>query len=222
MTEEVKTIDVKLFEREVEKRQSAQAELVDLQKKLEIYSKFGEPEKIGALFTEVESLKKNPPNIDTKAIEESIRAEAANKIKELEEKLNGTSSELFEIKVVSKAWEQIGNEFEPDAFKLLKAELKSNLMLDEKGNLLVKGKDGKPVYKDGTTLMGVADLAETLKKEYPSLVKDPTIKGTMKGRIDTNGNNQGNGSGKIDLTKLGTLRNKQEAYDYFTSLNKRN
>ena len=197
------------YQRERERAQRFDAELRDTEKKIEEFSKFGDTESLSAKLQELEALKKekattNPEDLEAllKEKEVSIRSEAQKAIADREAKIDELSTQLHEIQVVSKAWDAIGKEFTPDAGKLLKDHLRKNLTLSEDGQIAVKGKDGKPVYVDGVKLKTVSDFAEELKTEYPSLVADKSISGTMK----TNGITRTDSGEKIlDFNSLKSL-----------------
>jgi len=176
-----------LLAKEREKAQSAFAEATDYKKKLEEYQKYGDPETLFAKQQELDNLKKekaktSPEDLEALIDEKvgTVRSEAQKAIDEERAKNKQLSTQLHEIQVVNTAWDKIGAEFAPDAGKLLKNILREKLTRTEEGVLAVKGKDGKPEYKDGVTLRTVTDLAEDLKAEYPSLVADKSISGTMK------------------------------------------
>lgn len=204
MSEENKTEQDKIIEseqkylREKDRANRFQGELTDSEKKIESYSKYGDPETIAQKLQELENLKKNeaghnPEKLD-KLINDKLeeqRLQAQKAIQEREDKINQLSSQLHETNVVSKAWDEIGNDFTTDAGKLLKNIIREKLTLTENNQIAVKGKDGKPEYIDGVKLKTVKDLALELKTEYPSLVADKSISGNLKRGIvktDTNNN----------------------------------
>lgn len=197
------------YERERNRAQRFDGELEDVNRKLKGYKELGDVEDVQSKLQELDTLKKekattNPEDLEAllKEKEVAIRGEAQKAIADREAKINELSTQLHEIQVVNKAWDAIGKEFTSDAGKLLKDHLRKNLTLSEDGQIAVKGKDGKPVYIDGVKLKTVSDFAEELKTEYPSLVADKSISGTMK----TNGITRTDSGEKIlDFNSLKSL-----------------
>jgi hypothetical protein len=170
------------YQKERERAQRFQGELTDLEKRVEAYSKYGDIDTINGKLQELEALKREKAGKSDEDLDKLINErllDAQKAIEDRDRKLQELSSELHETKVVSKAWDVISNEFTSDAGKLLKDKLRKDLTITADGQIAVKGNDGKPSFIDGVKLKTVIDYAEELKREYPSLVADKTIKGTL-------------------------------------------
>lgn len=193
------------YERERTRAQRFDGELEDTTRKLNAYTQFGDAETIDAKLKELDALKREKAGKSEEDLDKLINerlSDAQNAIKQRDDKIKALSEELHEIQVVSKAWDTIGTEFKSDAGKLLKNHLKQNLMLTEDGQIAVKAKDGKPAYIDGIKLKTVKDYAEELKAEYPSLVADKSVSGTLK----TNGTTRADSNNTVlDFEKFKNL-----------------
>jgi exonuclease VII large subunit len=206
MSEETKVISQEEYNKAVERAQRFEAQLVDLQKKLEPFEKI-DLEKLKAHSEELDILKrkqagKSPEELDAwkkeqrDAINKELRTEVQKELDGLRTEKETLSSRVTELEVVDKAMNELAPRFNEDVHPFIKDIVRQRVKKAEDGSLLVHNERGEPAYSpnDPNKPMSLGGLADELATKHPSFAKAEVVAG---GR--NNAGQQRNGNVKDGL-----------------------
>ncbi len=169
------------LDHERERSQRFEAQLVDLQKKVEAFNGV-DLDKLRADSEALQHLQRdnaigNREQIDSLINEavSTVRTEAATTIDALKEQISARDKQLHELQVVDAAMNKIGGLFNDDMQPFIKQTLRDNITKTDSGDLVVIDSDGKVKYNDDQKPMGINDFAKELVSKYPSMAR-PTVK----------------------------------------------
>jgi hypothetical protein len=182
------------FQREEEKRQRLEAELVDLKKRFEPFEKVD----LTQLRADAEAYHqmrkdtaKTPEEIDKLVTdkEKRIRAEVQKELDELKNKEHTLSSRVKELEIVDRAMSQIGGIFNDDMQDFVKGHVRVCVDKNDAGELIVRDERGELRYSrtDRTKPMTLREFAEEIAEKHPSTAKPTQTKGAMQAGERSNG-----------------------------------
>jgi uncharacterized protein YoxC len=195
-TQETKPIDPADYAKAVERAQRLEAELVDNKKRIEAYSKFGDPDAIKGRMEDYELLRKekavtSPADLDKliEAKEREIRGgiqkeidDLLGKVKGLEEDVTKKSSRLNELEVVDSVFGIMAPQLVEDMASIGRKIVREAGRKDEKGIYFVD-EHGETLMKPGSVIdrMGPEDFVEHLRRSYGTMFKATAKGGTGDG-----------------------------------------
>lgn len=183
---EVKMVAVEDFNKEVEKRQRTEAELIDAKKKLDSFKDIDPVEhkanKEALERLEKEKISGDPAKLEEwqRTKEEELNKRYGKKYDELEGQNKDLRSEISGLKVTSPAMQKAASLFVKEEQDTVRIYVERDLYLLE-GKICVRGADGKPLasIKNPREDMGLDEYLEQLAEKHPTWAL-PTQKGGAK------------------------------------------
>jgi hypothetical protein len=153
------------------------------------------PEEVKALKEDYDNIRKqsvkSPEDIDKLISEKEneLRSSFQKQLDEARAKAESSGKELHELLVVDKALEQVGGNFALDMHAIVKEMLRREVDRDADGNLIIKGKDGKPAYsaKEPAKLKSLAEWVEDIGARHPSMLASTAKGGALNKSEQTTG-----------------------------------
>ena len=184
-TPEAKTVSVEDYNKQVERAQRFEGQIVDLQKQMERFKGF-DPEKAKADADALEQLMKEKGKTDQTTIDELIARKEAEfekrygtKYTEQETELSNARSELKRLRVTNVALQKAADIFNPDALELIQSRIESDCDFAD-GEIIIKGENGKalPSKLDPRKQMDLDEYLQSLAAKYPSTAKSSVAQGS--------------------------------------------
>lgn len=178
----------------------------------------GGRDEISAKLAELEKLKngsvKNEEDYEARIKEsnEAVRQPLLEKIKELEEKLDGANATVHEVTVTTAAMNEVRESglIAEDMLPIFKdLYLSKNIQSDENG-VYVTDDNGEPIY-DGSSRKTISDLVSEIVKDHPSFAADKSSNNTRPGGGSSSSQPD---TGNFDQKVYSSLSSKQERVDY--------
>lgn len=205
------TVSKAEFDKVTEKYHRAEAKLVDLEKRLEGFTKIaGDPAEILGKLEDYELLKRKKAEgspDDLKAWQEEKEREIAAalekrysaKFDEMTKKLTDGEAELNRLRVVNPTMLKAAELFNAKELPLVQMLVERDCGWQD-GQVVVKGPDGKPMYsaKNPKEFMGMEEYLQSRAELYPGLAKAQSSPGGREGGDKMNGN----GAGKITVAEF--------------------
>lgn len=197
------TVSAEDFDKEVSKRQRAEAELVDLKKRMDAFKDI-DPERVRADREALERLQKEKTAGDPKALEEwqtSKEAEIKGRFDKKLTEYEATNAELLKkltrLEVVNPAMRKAADLINPTELDMVEILVERDLMLID-GKICVRGKDDKPApsVKNPREDMGLEEYLEELAEKHPAWARS-----TMQPGGKQPGNTSGNTAGSLSAEK---------------------
>lgn len=153
------------------------------------------PDEVKAIKEDYDNIRKqsvkSPEDIDKLISEKEneLRSSFQKQLDEARSKADSSGKELHELLVVDKALEQVGGQFAPDMHAIVKEMLRREVDRDADGNLIVKGKDGKPAYsaKEPAKLKSLGEWVEDIGAKHPSMLASTARGGALNKSEQTTG-----------------------------------
>lgn len=190
------TISAADYNKAVERAQRFEAQVADLQKKLEPFEKVNltklqaDSEALERLQTENAKNSGNKEDVEAllAAKDKATRDELQPEIDKLTKALEAANGTIHELTVTDKAFSQISSAFNEDTHPFIKDIVKKSVGVDG-DNFIVKDKDGKTRYSKGSAnkAMSLDEFKTELVENYPSLAKPTTTAGGRQSGTQTNG-----------------------------------
>lgn len=173
-TPAAETVSKADYEAAVERARRFEGQLVDKEKTIGEYAKYGDPKTISAMKSAFDELRKTaaktPEEIDAylREKEGEIDKRFSGKLSEFETENGTLKSELNKLKLVNPAMLEAAKVFRATELELIQHKIEQELILVD-GKICVKGEDGKPKHSvtDPRKLMDVAEYLQTLAAKYP-------------------------------------------------------
>jgi hypothetical protein len=165
--------------------QTWQARATDYEKKLERYKDI-DPDAVKAMREDYEIMRKEAASKDPKKFDEWATSKETEIRGAVQKELDGARAtaeqarkELIELKVVDRVFALAAGKFNEDTHEDVKRYVRERCALDDSGEIVVKGTDGKPLYAKGSTtkLMGAQDFVSWLVEQKPSWAKAEGVSG---------------------------------------------
>lgn len=221
MTDEPKeeTVSKAEFDRLTTKYHNSEAKLVDLEKKVEAFTKLGDPDEIKGKLEDYEIVKRkkaesSPEDLEAwqkdkeAEIEKNLEKRFNTKFDELTNKIATSETELNKLRIVNPTMLEAAKLFNTDALPLIQTLVERECAFQD-GQIVVKGADGKPEYsaKNPKELKGTVEYLEGLAQRYPSCAKAQGSAGGREGgqKMDSNG------SGKMTPSQFMALSSAERA-----------
>jgi len=184
---------VQELERVKERSQKFESEAVNNGKQLDKFKKY-DFDKLTADSQALQDLLKQNVAGDNEATEKlfseltaKANSEKAELTKTYEAKIKTLSTENHEHKVVDRVMNQVGAKFNEDVQGFIKDLMRSNVYVDDTGNLSVKDGEGKQRYNNQHTPMTVDEYANELAEKHPSFARAQMQAGSKQPGQRTNG-----------------------------------
>lgn len=201
MSEEDKTqeemISLAEYNKAQEKVRNLGGKLTDLEKKLEEFSGIdlvglkADREALRNLEKERAQGSGKQEDLDAliAAREKAVRDELQPNLEKYENDLKSANSKIRELTIVDKGFSKISSQFNDDTHDFIKDLVRKNVDLDEEGNFIVKDKDGKVRYSQGSANkpMSLDEYGAELAQKHPSFAKPTTTSGGRQNGTQTSG-----------------------------------
>lgn len=174
------TISEQDYNKAIERAQKFEGMAVDLQKKLERFSKI-DPDKYHATLEELENFKRDNATGDRKKIDEllankekEVRSTVQKTIDDLTSEVTTTKGKLKELTVTDRVFSIAADQINKDCADDVKRYIRDYCEIDDDGNIFARDpKTGEKLYQKGSTtkVLDGEGFAEWLKENRPSWFK---------------------------------------------------
>lgn len=176
------------YERADKRAKEFEGKLAEMERQLQSWSKFGDPERVRALVEEKELIEEELRKKDPAKEIEHLNRRFQTKEQEYQQKLGAVEKEAADLKarvktltVTDRVWGEIADKFIQGkaSQKVIRGEIEARGDIDEDGTVFFKDENGDPLYSkvNRGQLMTAKEFGDLLADEYAELARTTSVGG---------------------------------------------